>query len=79
MDTKAKIKSFLEKETQKPIAGDSENLISNGVIDSFTMIKLISFIESEFGIKADMEELTPDNFNSVDTISEMINKWKSAQ
>ncbi len=79
MDTKLKIKVFLEKETQKTIAGDSENLISNGVIDSFTMIKLIGFIESEFGIKANMEELAPENFNSVDTISEMINKWKSAK
>lgn len=75
MDYKEKLKIFLEKETQKTIASDSENLISNSVIDSFTMIKLIGFIESELGLKADMEELTPDNFNSVDTISEMINKW----
>ncbi len=79
MDTKSKIKVFLEKETQKPIVSDSENLISDGLIDSFTMIKLIGFIESELGVKANMEELTPDNFNSVETIDQMIPKWKSAK
>ncbi len=75
----AKIKDFLEKETQKKIEGDSQNLITAGILDSFSMIKLISFIESEFGVKPDMEELTPENFNSVETISEMAKKWKSGK
>ncbi len=79
MEIKNNIKSFLEKETQKTIAGDSENLISSGLIDSFTMIKLIGFIESDLGVKANMEELTPDNFNSIETISQIIEKWRSAK
>ena len=36
------------------------------------MMKLISFIESDLGVKIDMEKLTPENFNSVDKIAEFI-------
>lgn len=79
MGIKNKIKIFLEKETQKQITSDSENLISANVIDSFAMMKLIGFVETEFGVKADMEELSPDNFNSINMISEMITKWKSGK
>jgi acyl carrier protein len=80
MTAKEKIKEFLEKETQRKIDTDSANLIEGGILDSFSMIKLIDFVEKEFGVKANMEELTPENFNSVETISTMAEKWqKSAQ
>lgn len=79
MNIKEKIKNFLEKETQRKIENDSVNLIEGGVLDSFSMIKLIDFIEKEFGVKTNMEELTPENFNSVETISLMIEKWKFAR
>jgi acyl carrier protein len=74
MDFKNKIKNFIEKETQRKIEDDRENLIEKGVLDSFSMIKLLGFIEKELGVKLDMEELTPENFNSLDTIMMQINK-----
>lgn len=73
------IKKFLEKETQHRIDSDGTNLIERGILDSFSMIKLINFIETELGVKADMEEITPENFNSVATISTMVKKWKSVR
>ncbi len=79
MDIKSKLKAFLERETQKTISSESENLLTSNILDSFSMIKIIGFVESELGIKPNMEELTPDNFNSVDTISQMIEKWKSGK
>lgn len=76
MNIKEKIKEFLEKETQKKIEDNSTNLISNGFLDSFTMVRLISFIETELDIKVDMEEIGSDNFNSVENIVSTIQKWK---
>ncbi len=72
MDLKNKIKEYLEKETQRKIGSDSENLIEAGVLDSFSMIKLIDYIESELKMKVKMEELSPENFNSIDSISNTI-------
>ena len=75
MNIKEKIKSFLEGETQRQVEDDNADLIKNGLLDSFTMIRLISFIETELGTKVDMEEIGPDNFNSVENIMSTIQKW----
>lgn len=76
MNIKEKIKEFLEKETQKKIEDDNADLIKSGFLDSFTMVRLISFIETELNIKVDMEEIGSDNFNSVTKIAEFINQAK---
>lgn len=74
MNNVDKIRNFLEKETQRVIETNDTDLIKLGVLDSFSMIKLINFIETDLGVKIDMEELNPDNFNSVNTIVSMIEK-----
>ena len=76
MNIKEKIKEFLASETQKKIENDNADLIKNGLLDSFTMIQLIGFIETELGVKVDMEEIGPDNFNSVENIESTIQKWR---
>lgn len=73
MNTKENLKEFLEKETQNKIDDENINLIERGILDSFTMIKLIGFIEKDLGVKLDMEKLTPDNFNSIKTIIQLLN------
>ncbi|TSC89650.1 MAG: hypothetical protein G01um10143_140 [Parcubacteria group bacterium Gr01-1014_3] len=72
MEIKNKIKEYLEKETQRKIESETENLIEAGVLDSFSMIKLIAYIESELKIPVKMEDLSPDNFNSIVSISKTI-------
>ncbi len=72
MDYKKKIKEFLEKETQKSINDESVDLIASGVLDSFSMMKLISYIQTDLGVAIDMEKLTPENFNSIEKIAAFI-------
>lgn len=73
---KNKIKRFLEKETQAKIKDPNTNLIERGILDSFSMIKIINFLEKELKISIDMEKLSPDNFNSVNTIAETAKKFQ---
>jgi acyl carrier protein len=42
--------------------------MEKGIIDSTGMLELINFIEDEFNIKVDDEELVPENLDSVDNI-----------
>lgn len=72
MNTRERIKEFIETETQKKVETYETNLIETGILDSFTMIKLINFIETELGIEVNMEELSPANFNSLITIEKTI-------
>ena len=69
-----KIKLFLEKETGHAISDDGLNLIEAGIVDSFSMMRLIGFLEQEFGVALNLEELSPENFNSIAGIAEFIRK-----
>ncbi len=57
-------------------SSDSSNLVSSGILDSFDVVQLISDIESEFSISVSALDLVPENFESVDEIIQLINRYK---
>ncbi|MBI2024689.1 MAG: acyl carrier protein [Candidatus Harrisonbacteria bacterium] len=71
-----KIKKFLEKETQKTIVDNKANLLELGILDSFTMIRLLNFLEQDLKISVKMEELSPQNFSSINNMIKTIESWK---
>ena len=67
-----KIKQFLERETGRVIENPRANLIESGILDSFSMAKLIAFLEHEFAIEMNVEELSPEIFNSLESIEPVL-------
>lgn len=51
-----------------------KNLIDNGIFDSFDIVTLISEIVVNFDIKVPANEITPDNFNSLEAIMALLEK-----
>ena len=51
-----------------------KELITGKVIDSVDLVAVVSDIEDEFGISIPMEELVPENFDSIEAIWEMIQR-----
>lgn len=49
-------------------------LIDNRIFDSFDIVTLISEIAENFDIKVPANEITPDNFNSLETIMALLEK-----
>ena len=47
-------------------------LIDNEVLDSMGIFELISFVEDEFGITIDDEDLVVGNFGSIGAIESMV-------
>jgi acyl carrier protein len=43
-----------------------------GITDSLTMMDLLVFIETEFKLRLDFSDLTPDVFRTPQTIAELI-------
>ena len=68
------IRTFLEKETGHTIADARTNLIETGAVDSFSMIKLIAYIEERFNVAIDMEELSPENFYSLESMAAFVKR-----
>ena len=69
---KAKIKALIEKELKIKIESDDYDLVGTDTIDSYTMMLLILFINKEFGVKLDMEQLDFDAFGSINTIVGLV-------
>ena len=58
---------------------DFENetaLIDDGILDSFDVVAIISEIDDLFDVQIRINELDPENFNSADSIWNLIKKLK---
>lgn len=49
-------------------------LIDDGIIDSFDIIAIVSELNDEFDVQIPIDELEPENFNTVKAIYELIVK-----
>lgn len=71
---KAFIMSELLAEQGHGNLGDADPLIDSGIIDSFGIMVLMSFLEEKFSIKISGDELLPENFESVVKISALVSQ-----
>ena len=55
---------------------NEEALIDDGILDSFDVVSIISELDDEFGVQVKINELDPENFNSVDSIWALIQSLK---
>lgn len=56
--------------------GRKGNLIEAGIVDSLGIMKLLMFLENHASISVSDEDLTPENFESVDAILLLIGRKK---
>ena len=52
-------------------------LIDDGILDTFDLVSIISELDDEFGVQIRIAELDPDNFNSLQSIWNLVQKLKS--
>lgn len=50
----------------------NESLINQGIIDSLALLRLISFIEDQFGVKVEDTEMIPENFQTINDMRSFI-------
>lgn len=76
MDTMQIIKNFVVSElcANNIVLGDADQLIEQGIVDSSGIMSLISFLEDKFSIEISGDELVPENFESVATISLLVDR-----
>ena len=74
--TIATIKQFvLEQFLPDVAAGDlavDYDLVDGGVVDSLGLLKLLAWLEEEFGLPVDDLELAPETFRTVEAIAAFI-------
>ena len=53
---------------------DGDSLLGAGVIDSLVMIELLAKLETTHGIVVADDEMTPENFDSIDAIDSFLSR-----
>ena len=64
------------REVRPDIDLEEKAFVDDGVLDSFDIVTLVGEIVDAFGVEFAVEDIIPENFNSVDAIMELINKKK---
>ncbi len=80
MDLREKIRKFIESNLvvfeDEAEFTDSDNIFEMGFVNSLFAMKLVNYIEQEFSIEVDNDDLEISNFSSVDRIVEYIESKK---
>jgi acyl carrier protein len=56
---------------------NEKKLIDNGVLDSFDIISIVNELNEHYDIEIDVDDLEPDNFNTVEAMLELIEKLQN--
>lgn len=75
---KDKIKEVLENIRPEFDFADSDNFLEDGLLDSFDLITLVSSLDETFGISIEGTEMTPENFQNIETIVNLVQKYTKA-
>lgn len=68
-------REYLEEDDDREIQEDTR-LITGGIVDSFSMVSLKRFLEKKYQIQIPDACATPDAFDTVRSIVELVHKFQ---
>jgi len=71
------MKEYLEDDEDDEITFDTE-LISGGIVDSFSMVSLKRFLENKYDIQIPDADASPEAFDTVNSIAALVTRFKQA-
>ena len=51
---------------------DDDSFLQEGIVDSVGVMDLVSFVEDNFKVEVDDQEIVPDNFDSVNKLAQYV-------
>jgi acyl carrier protein len=80
-DIKTTVKTFILNEDlpgEDPAAlTDTTALMTTGILDSIAVLKVVTFLENQFGITIEPHEAVVENLNSLSDIARLVMSKKS--
>ena len=65
------LENFLYTKDEEKLHND-DSFLEDGIVDSTGILELLLFVEENFGIQVEDEEVIPDNFDSVERLKHYI-------
>ena len=69
-------KNLLGEERGTPIQ-DTTPLIEEGILDSMALMQIVAFLEERTGVRIPDDEVSPDNFDTIEAIERMVDRLQS--
>ena len=77
-----RIREFLTRELlfdlDLKVLGDDDTLLAPGRLDSIGVLRLVSWLEEEFGIQVLDDEVVPENLETIRRLSDMVRRKQAA-
>ena len=67
-------KEFLDEDSDVEVT-ENTPLISSGIVDSFSMVSLKTFLEKKYKISIPDDKATPEAFDSVNKIIDLLKEF----
>lgn len=75
MDTiRARIKEFLARFFRNHELRDDDDIFALGFVNSLLAMQLVTFVEKEFQISVESDDLDIDNFRTINSIAGLIER-----
>lgn len=75
MIDKEAVRNFLTESANQGINfGDDDSLLASRLIDSLKFAELVVFLEDRYKISFDGEDLSPDNFDTLNAIASLLER-----
>jgi len=77
LDTLERLRDFVTSrfaQGKAPSIHPEDDLLRLGILDSIAIMQIIDQIEQDFGIELEGDEITMDNFQSLASMSRMIER-----
>lgn len=76
--TKPAIRAFLARFFGEHRIEDDEDIFATGFVNSLFIMQLVLFVESEFALTVEDEDLEIENFNTVDAVAALVARKSSS-
>jgi acyl carrier protein len=82
MDVAVKIREYIRDNFlfgSKEKIDDHDSLLDRGIIDSTGAMELVTFLETEFQLNVNDQDLVPENLDNVSAITAFVNRKLAEQ
>jgi methoxymalonate biosynthesis acyl carrier protein len=78
MDVKTRIRNYFSKAIPGSV-GDEEDVFECGLVTSLYAMQLVMFVEQEFSIVAERQDLDIKNFCSIDAVAAFVERKRTRE
>lgn len=77
-EVRPKVREFLSRFFKNRELADDDDIFELGFVNSLVAMQLVQFVEKEFALTVEDDDLDLDNFRSIDSIASLVESKRGA-